>query len=255
MFYLIFFAFLDFLHAFSLDKMIIFFKDYYFTPIRVFHASVSWYFFTGVWVRACLLKSLQRFSVFYADLNYAVVWIVFTCLITKFYSPFTNPYLPNPSARAGYDIRSIFKRSLTGLNSEFSFSYTTCLTKAEETSLPDYLPIAGGRIIGFIPFPSVLVLCEMQSASSRIWTRVSVSISYDDNHYTLGTFTNLFGIVPSASITIAVTITNISQIFFCSQARSRYLSLFSGLPVQQNPLFGRFFFFFLLTITKNSSSS
>ena len=27
-----------------------------------------------------------------------------------------------PSARAGYDTRSIFKRSLTGLNSEFSFS-------------------------------------------------------------------------------------------------------------------------------------
>ena len=28
----------------------------------------------------------------------------------------------NPSARAGYDTRSIFKLSLTGLNSEFSFS-------------------------------------------------------------------------------------------------------------------------------------
>ena len=28
----------------------------------------------------------------------------------------------NPSARAGYDTRSIFKRSLTGLNTEFSFS-------------------------------------------------------------------------------------------------------------------------------------
>ena len=28
----------------------------------------------------------------------------------------------------------------------------------------------------------VLVLCEMQSVSSRIWTRVAVSISYDDNH-------------------------------------------------------------------------
>ena len=28
----------------------------------------------------------------------------------------------NPSARAGYDTRSMFKRSLTGLNSEFSFS-------------------------------------------------------------------------------------------------------------------------------------
>ena len=31
-------------------------------------------------------------------------------------------YLPNPSARVGYDTRSIFKRSLTGLNSEYSFS-------------------------------------------------------------------------------------------------------------------------------------
>ena len=29
--------------------------------------------------------------------------------------------------------------------------------------------------------------CEMQSVSSRIRTRVVVSISYDDNHYTTGT--------------------------------------------------------------------
>ena len=28
----------------------------------------------------------------------------------------------NPSARAGYDTRSVFKQSLTDLNSEFSFS-------------------------------------------------------------------------------------------------------------------------------------
>ena len=62
-------------------------------------------------------------------------------------------YLPTPPARAGYDSRSIFKQSLTGLNSEFSFSLTSCLTNAEEPSLSYYLPIAGGRIIGFIPFP------------------------------------------------------------------------------------------------------
>ena len=69
----------------------------------------------------------------------------------------------NPSARAGYDTRSIFKRSLT----EFSFSETSYFTKAEEPSLPYNLHIAGGRIIGFIPFPGILVLCEMQSVSSR----------------------------------------------------------------------------------------
>ena len=44
----------------------------------------------------------------------------------------------NPSAWAGYDTRSIFKWSLTGLNSEFSFSETSRLTKAEEPSLPYY---------------------------------------------------------------------------------------------------------------------
>ena len=109
----------------------------------------------------------------------------------------TNTYLlliifTNRSARAGYNTRSIFKQSLTGLNSEFSFSWTSCLTKAEEFSLPYYLPIAGGRIIGFIPFPRVLVQCEMQSVLSRIWTRVAMSISCDDNYYTTGTSTNRF---------------------------------------------------------------
>ena len=44
----------------------------------------------------------------------------------------------NHSTRVGYDTRSIFKRSLTGLNSQFSFSLTSCLTKAEETSLSYY---------------------------------------------------------------------------------------------------------------------
>ena len=34
----------------------------------------------------------------------------------------------------------------------------------------------------------------MQSVSSRIWTRVAVSISYDDNHYTTGTSMDLIEI-------------------------------------------------------------
>ena len=38
-------------------------------------------------------------------------------------------------------------------------------------SLPYYSPIAGGKIIGFIPFRRVLVLCEMQQVSSGIRTQ------------------------------------------------------------------------------------
>ena len=46
----------------------------------------------------------------------------------------------------------------------------------------------------------------MHSVSSRIWTRVAVSISYDDNHYTTGTsvsqllFDILFDIVKKKEI-------------------------------------------------------
>ena len=90
-------------------------------------------------------------------------------------------YQPLRSGRIWHKVNfyAVFNR----FESEFSFSLTSCLTNAEEPSLPYYLPIAGGRIIGFIPFPRV---CEMQSVSSRIWTRVAVSISNDDNHYTTG---------------------------------------------------------------------
>ena len=47
--------------------------------------------------------------------------------------------------------------------------------------LPNYLPIAGRKIVGFMPFLSVLALCDMQITSFRIWTRVSESTSYDIN--------------------------------------------------------------------------
>ena len=106
----------------------------------------------------------KRKYVTFPQFRYCVLFIIFT----------------NPSARAGYDTRSIFMRSLTGLNLEYSFSKTSCLTKAKDPSLSYYLPIAGGRIIGFIPLQRVLVLYEMQPVSSRIWTRVAVFISYDD---------------------------------------------------------------------------
>ena len=103
-----------------------------------------------------------------AALHDIYIYIYIYIFIYIYYLYVYISYLPKPSPRAGYDTSSIFKRSLTGLNSEFSFSWTSCLTKAEEPSLFYYLPIAGGRIIGFILFPRVLVLCEMQSVSSRI---------------------------------------------------------------------------------------
>ena len=96
-------------------------------------------------------------------------------------------YLTNLSVLVGCDVRSIFKRGLTGLGSEFCVFLTGCLTKAKELSLRYYLPLVGGRLIGFIPSPKVFVQCELKSASSRFWTRGSVSISKDNNYYATST--------------------------------------------------------------------
>ena len=57
-------------------------------------------------------------------------------------------------------------------------------TNVKKLSLPYYLPLAGRRIFGFIPFLRVLARWEMQTASLRVWTRVSMSISYVDNNST-----------------------------------------------------------------------
>ena len=113
------------------------------------------------------MYTITWFQVFLFNTNniYTITW--FQALMFNNVQGFLYIFT-KPSTRAGYDTRSIFKQSLTDLNSEFSFSLTSCLTKAEEPSLPYYLPIAGGRIIGVIPFPKVLVLCEMQSVSFRI---------------------------------------------------------------------------------------
>ena len=56
------------------------------------------------------------------------------------------------------------------------------LAVVHAVGLPYYLPIAGERIIGFIPFPRVLMLYKIQTALSRIWTWFVVSISYKDVH-------------------------------------------------------------------------
>ena len=71
------------------------------------------------------------------------------------------------------------KLSWTGFNS--ASLWPVVISKLK--SLPNYLPIAGGKIVGRVPFPKVSGLCEMQTASCKIWTRVAVSIYYDDGHH------------------------------------------------------------------------
>ena len=57
----------------------------------------------------------------------------------------------------------------------------------KKPSLP-YLPIAGKITDGFVPVLSALVISEMLTALSRIWTWVTDFISYGDNSYIQHTY-------------------------------------------------------------------
>ena len=54
----------------------------------------------------------------------------------------------------------------------------------------------------------------MQSVSSRIWTRVAVSISYNDNHYTTGTSNEKDDTLSVQSLINRVEQTGLNAIFF-----------------------------------------
>ena len=97
-----------------------------------------------------------------------VLWHINLCMLYIFTQPLRS------RMTQGQFLSEVYQVWIQSFPSSF-------LTKAEEPIMI--------IIIGFIPFPRVLMLCEMQSVSSRIWTRVAESISYDDNHYTMGTST------------------------------------------------------------------
>ena len=80
------------------------------------------------------------------------------------------------------------------------------------------------------------MLCEMQSVSYRIWTRVAVSISYDDNDYTTGTCCLFTLSIESVEVYFQVYLSvfadcsedcSLKQIFVSGNEQSRFV-LFKG---------------------------
>ena len=63
------FPFLSHVQVFSSDMFYYYYYYYYFTPLKVFHASLSWCFSSGVWVTEGLPKSPGLFSVFWPILT------------------------------------------------------------------------------------------------------------------------------------------------------------------------------------------
>ena len=77
--------------------------------------------------------------------------------------------------------------SSSTIDFEFSFPHD----KIKEPSLPYYLSIVGGTIVGYIHFPRLLALCWMQTASSRFWTWVAEFTFFHDNRCVKNASTSL----------------------------------------------------------------
>ena len=75
----------------------------------------------------------------------------------------------------------VFKWSKAGLNSEFSFSSTGCLAK--NPICPIIRQSLEKKMRWIDVFLKAWGQSEMQTAFSRVWTWVSDSISYNDDHY------------------------------------------------------------------------
>ena len=80
---------------------------------------------------------------------------------------FIKPLLP-----AGYDTKSMFKQSKAGSNWEFSFSWTSCSTKAKEHSLPNYLTIAKRKKRDSYLFEG------HQNEIKLVWIQLSFSLTF-----------------------------------------------------------------------------
>ena len=71
-------------------------------------------------------------------------------------------YLPNFSPVGKMWNKVNFLNAIQLLLIQFSFFLTDCLTKTKEPSWSYYLSIAGGRRDGFMSFPRIRMLCEIQ---------------------------------------------------------------------------------------------
>ena len=91
---------------------------------------------------------------------------------------------PNLLAWEGCDTKSIFLQILISLNPEFFFALTGYRIKANAPCPPYFLLTHNwSRTNGFTSFSKVLWWSKTHTASSKIWNRITDSISKDDNSY------------------------------------------------------------------------
>ena len=77
------------------------------------------------------------------------------------------PIFTNPSAQVGYDTRSIFKRSLTGLNSEFSWQVLPLQVRVDQGVV---------AINGYSTSPKTLLWVPHHQMQFRVRSRILVGV-------------------------------------------------------------------------------
>ena len=132
---------------------------------------------TDVWVIPNLLQISHTFYKILPDSN-IIVWTVNSSNFSLIYSWFYYVSRSWPNI-------CIYQTppTQTGYNTKFSFSQTSCQTKAKEPSLPQDFSITGVGREGLVPFPRLLARREMRKAFSWFRARFPDFLSWNNNRY------------------------------------------------------------------------
>ena len=82
------------------------------------------------------------------------------------------------------------------LNLEFPFCKSVAMTRLKSLVYPTNYPQLEETRDELMSFLKALAESQIQTTSSKIWTQVSNSISYDNNHCTKPTYTQMFDLWP-----------------------------------------------------------
>ena len=140
-----------------------------------------------------------------------------------------KPRAPTYPTKLDETTDPFLKWCLIGWNSKLSYSKTGCHWKVKEPSLSYYLPIARGRIVGFMSFPRVAAVFKLQIILFTIWS--GVTVSFDSNHYTTNTFYTYAYIYVHVCVWGGLTLfkSSSSDAWALSRSQRRYLPGWIGV--------------------------
>ena len=139
------------------------------------------YIYIYMCVCVCMCPRLQSLTLLYMYIYIYIYMCVCVCVCVCACVYVCMCVCAYPFTRVECDAKSFLYVKCNGFGVSFPSPKLVALPRLKITAWPTYLPLAGGKIVWWIPFTRLLSEKDM----SRIWTRAAASIPNSDNYYTM----------------------------------------------------------------------